>query len=497
MKIKLLYLFSVILFLVTLPLFVFAGNIVYPWRAVSTFVKSGESFHILYNNVSSLPIDSVILVGPFNKVTLNIDSVNIGRFKYDTYTQYDVNNEIWVNVPEFTPEELYDLQIHSGGQVHLSPKSVKVVIQYNQTHSFIHISDLHISRQWVGTAEDGYAKELELFDRFVEVANIISPDFILITGDNIHHYTMVDADATGWDGKKIYEAHERPLVEEKYKNFFYGAKEFSGLYGLNAPTFNATGNHDSYGVPRNDPYAKSTQWNNMMGKRVYGFSYAGTRIIVADDYLGDPVTDIPDNAPMSGLQGKLLNSFLNKKGAGSLRIMAQHRHDRIDTTFINNNKINILLNGHNHFPSQEYVGSTPTLSIRSGTVCRSGEIRRWEETLGFFRIFYIDDDTFEYTPPLRFCKNPTVHYKDLELNITLDFHKPNNGSSVNNKAIIRNFFSVDLPKCKVRFVMKKGEYEVSGGTIHQVIQTDNLSVVDVYTNVDSNDIAIVNIHELK
>ncbi len=78
--------------------------------------------------------------------------------------------------------------------------------------------------------------------------------------------------------------------------------------------------------------------------------------------------------------------------------MAQHRPDRVDTSFIDKNKINILLNGHRHNPFEEKVGATPTLSIRPGTVCRSGETGRWRETLGFFRVFYIDGDQFETTP---------------------------------------------------------------------------------------------------
>ena len=376
----------------------------------------------------------------------------------------------------------------------MSPRSVKVVHEFNPSHSFIHISDLHVSRQWVGTGDDGYAKELELFDRFVEVANIIAPDFVIVTGDIIHHYTLFDADSAGWGEKKAYDAIQRPLVEEKYKNYYEGANGFSGINGINAPVFSLPGNHDSYGVNRKDHLEMASQWNQMCGNRVYGFSYAGTRVIAADDFLGDPVNDIPDSSPMSGLQGKILESFLKENGPGKIRIMAQHRPDRIDTSFIDTHKINILLNGHRHNPFEEKVGATPTLSIRPGTVCRSGEISRWQETLGFFRIFYVDGDRFEYTPPLRFCKNPTANYGQLDLNLILLYKNQNDGSSSINEANITNSFDIDLPKCKIRFVMKKGNYKVSGGTIHQVFQTDSLSIIDVYTEVLANSDKKVNIY---
>ncbi len=494
MKIKLLHPGLVLFFLLAArPLLVVAGNIIYPWRAVSAIVKTGAQFDIGYNNINWAKIDSVCLAGPYNKVTLGIDSVSTGRFEYDSFTHLDMNNKIWVHVPVSAPEELYDLVVHSGGEIHVSPKSVKVLRQFNPSHTFIHISDPHITRQWQGTPENGYAKELELFDSFVKVANIIAPDFIIITGDLIHHYTRFDADSAGWGGDKVYGANQKPLVEEKYKSYFEGAKGFAGIHGLNSPTFSAAGNHDFYGVPREAHLSKATQWNNLCGKRVYGFSYGGTRIMVADDFLGDPASDIPDLSPMSGLQGKILDTFLQESGMGSIRIMAQHRPDRIDTMFVDRHKINILLNGHRHDPFHEYIGSTPTLSIRPGTICKSGEIKEWQKELGFFRIFRIHDSAFEFTPALRFCSNPTVPYQELELNLTLDFQMANDGFADNNEAIIRNLFPVNLPDCKIRFVMKKGDYKVTGGKIQQIIQSKQITVVDVRTDVHANDNKVVKI----
>ncbi len=342
----------------------------------------------------------MILEGPFNRVILRIDSVNIGRFEFDTYTHKSTNNRIWVHVPDSSPEEMYDLVVKSGGETHVSLQSVKVVHEFNSRHNFIHITDLHVSRQWVGPAENGYAKELELLDNFIKVANIINPDFVIITGDNIHDYTRFNADSTGWGGDLVRGADQLPLVEEKWKNFYEGANGFSGIHGFNSPTFTTSGNHDFYGVAEDNHPAKAALWNNLCGKRVYGFSYAGTRVIVADDYLGDPLIDIPDKSPMSGLQGKVLESYLKENGKGQIRIMAQHRYNRIDTTFCNKHKISILLNGHSHIPFYESVGTTPTISIRPGTVCRSG-CRDPDHELGYFRIFTIDGDSFEFSPRIK------------------------------------------------------------------------------------------------
>lgn len=470
-----------------------ANQIVYPWRACPVIVKMGQTIDILYNNIAGMPIDSVILKGPYNRVVLPVDAVRTGWFEYDTFTKAAVSNQIRVTIPEGTPEELYDLIVKSGGEVNISKRSVKVLKAYRNPHRFIHISDPHTSRQWIGTADEGYAKELELLDRFIEVANIIHPEYVIVTGDIIHDYTRFNADSLGWGGVVRSGFDNPPFAEEKYKNYFEGASGFSGVYGFNAPVFSIPGNHDFYG-PKSDNYlAKATQWNRLMGKRVYGFSYLDTRIIGSDDYLGDPVIDIPDHAPMSGFQGMLLDSFLNAAGHGKIRVMAQHRHNRIDTAFVDRNRINILLNGHSHRPHHEFVGTTPTLSTRPGAVVRSGEIANWEKTLGFFRIFTIDGDTFQYSTPLRFCKNPAAPYDELIMNLTLVFKKENTGEQTSNEALITNDLDVYLPDCRIRFVMAKGKYNVSEGAVYQIIETPIYSVLDVQVDVAAQNSKLVKI----
>lgn len=465
-----------------------ANQIVYPWRACPAIAPVGKSIDILYDNPAALPVDSVILSGPYNRVILSADTVQRGRFEYDSFTRAAVGTLIRITIPEGTPEELYDLIVKSGGETNVSRRSVKVLKAFRNPHRFIHISDPHMSRQWVGTPENGYAKELELLDRFIEVANIIHPEYVIVTGDIIHDYTRFDADSLGWGGVVRSGFDHPPLAEEKYKNFFEGAHGFSGVYGFDAPVFSIPGNHDFYGPKADDYPAKAAQWNRLMGRRVYGFSYLDTRMIGSDDYLGDPVVDIPDHAPMSGLQGKLLDSFLNAEGPGKLRIMAQHRPDRVDTAFMNRHRINILLNGHSHRPHESLVGTTPTLNIRPGAVCRSGEIANWEKILGFFRLFTVDGDTFHHTPPLRFCENPTAPYNQLLLNLTLEFSEDNTGRSAVNEAVLTNRFDLDLPGCHVRFVMPKNKdgYRVSGGEVYQTIENSRVVVLDVRADVSAN-----------
>jgi len=462
-----------------------AGGIVYPFRASPAIVKTGNQFHILYTNKGQYKIDSIVLKGPYSRVTLQIDSISKGRFEYDSYTTMYTNTKIWVTVPKGRPEDMYDLVVYAAGETEISRRSVKLVKEFSTKHSFIHITDTHVSRNWVGPANDGFAEELQLLDRFISVANIISPDLVIITGDLIHDYTRFNKDERGWGGDTIKGYDKLPTIEEKYRNYFEGAKGYRGVQYINAPVFSVPGNHDFYGMKEDNHPAKAAQWNALCGIRVSGLAYAGTRFMFIDDYLGDPVKDIPNKKPMSGLQGKVLTNFLKINGPGQLRIMAQHRHDRADTAFLNQNKIGLIVNGHIHTPHADTLGKTPTIRIRPGVVARSGENHRWEQILGLFRIIRIDGEKFAYSEPLRFCANPTLPYQQIKLNLTLDFKANNAGSSSENVAVIDNKLPVKLPACRVRFVMKKGNYTVTGGRINQQFNSGKLTIVDVDADVNA------------
>ena len=464
-----------------------AEGIRYPWRAAPVIVLHGNRFDILFDNKEKIRLDSIRLEDPYNHVKLALDRIDQGSHVYDTYTQASVNTRIWVAVPAGTPEELYDLVIYTPKGSHRSAKSVKVIREYRKQHRFIHISDPHVSRQWVGTPENGYAKELELFDKFVDIANIIAPDFILSTGDLIHDYTRLNANSSGWGGTLHKAADEKPSVVEKYSNYYEGAKGFKGISGLNSPTFSIAGNHDFYGLDADDYMGKSLLWNELNGKRVYGMSYGDTRVLFMDDFLGDPDKDVPDHAPLSGLQGEVLKRFLETDGSGKIRILAQHRPDRIDTAFCDTYGIKLVLNGHDHTPFQELLGKTPTRSIRPGSISRSGSVSEWEKVLGFFRVFTIEEGGYTFTEPLRIVTNPIAAYDSLESNMRLNFLYTNDGTQSRNEATIDNRFPSTFRDCAARFVMKKGDYIVEGANIKQVIESDILSVVDVTFDVSGGE----------
>lgn len=65
----------------------------------------------------------------------------------------------------------------------------------------------------------------------------------------------------------------------------------------------------------------------------------------------------------------------------------------------------------------------------------------------------------------------------------MDFKKDNTGQATFNEARITNDFDIDLPNCNIRFVMAKGKYKVSEGTIYQIIENPEYTVLDVRVDV--------------
>lgn len=490
------YCFILVIFY-TFSVGAFANNIVYPGKATSAIVEKGQTFEILYYNLNLQDIDSIKLVSKYFDIILEVQEVKVGHYIYDVATRQYVNNRIRVSIPsENAYEDLYDLIVYTDNSSTISKKSVKVVNQFNDAHKIIHISDLHVSRNWNGDSVNGYAIELELLDKFIEVANIINPDLIIITGDNIMEYTRFNPDSIGWGGVKIYDKHSRPSLEEKYRNLFYGAAGLNGLFSLDSPFFLTTGNHDYYGIAENDYQNKMVQWNRMCGLRVYGFSYGSTRVLVTDDSLFDPEENqLTSSNGTSGIQGKILEEFLEKDGIGKLRILAQHHHNVVDTQFLDRNNVQLLLNGHNHSPSVITFGEVPTTAIRSGVVCRSGEVRDWEENLGMFRLISVRDGSYEFTEPLRFCKDPTQNYNLLELNLTTQFLIENNGKADSNKVDITNNFGVDLQRCRVRFVMQPGNYQIDNGIIFQIAHLPDKTIVDIDFDIRKHTTSSINIYK--
>jgi len=435
-----------------------SSKIIFPWRAASHIVKQGDKFELLLNQDGFATIDSVLLNGLYTRAVCEINSSTTGTFVYDQFTKEAANLKVSITVPDGTPEDIYDILTYAGDLVSISKRSLKVVRTYKSRYTLLHISDTHISRNWTGTSDDGHAEELMLMDKLVDVINIIGPDLVINTGDCIMDYTRFNPSPDGWGGTQVRGMDDKPYIDEKWNNYYEGAKGLKGLQAINAPTFSLPGNHDWYGVTSNLDKAK--QWNENCGLRVFGFSYGDTRFLMADDNLGDQKEYNNVFAP-----------YLENAGPGNLRVVSHHVSGKRNLVFFNTHSVNLELYGHAHDPKVDTMGTTPTISMRPGAATRTDWHHNGERT-GWYRIIWIDNGTITWSPALQFSADPHKPHNEIENMLTLDYLSPTEVS-------IQNKYSIDLPAAKVRFVLPNGFYEPDIGSVEQSFDNDTATIIDV------------------
>ena len=88
-------------------------KIVYPWRATTAIVKSGESFEVWFNADNGETVNSVTLQGPYNTLTTK-KTVETGRCVYDKISLNTYNTKITVTVPASAPADRYDIILNTS-----------------------------------------------------------------------------------------------------------------------------------------------------------------------------------------------------------------------------------------------------------------------------------------------------------------------------------------------------------------------------------------------
>jgi 3',5'-cyclic AMP phosphodiesterase CpdA len=148
---------------------------------------------------------------------------------------------------------------YAGADSAYSNKSLKTVSSFPSQWSVVHITDPHVTAGW--DTASAYAKELEYLSPIVSVINVLSPDIVICTGDNVMDYLQNGAPPQG----------------EKWNQFFNGYGNLKGVHGVNSPVFVTTGNHDAQ-YP-NGAVNYSRQWTKWVGKRYHALSFGFARFL--------------------------------------------------------------------------------------------------------------------------------------------------------------------------------------------------------------------------
>jgi hypothetical protein len=433
------------------------GHIVYPWRATTSIVKSGDSFEVWFDADAGQSIVSARLQARHNVVSTPI-TIHTGRWEYDATSHNTYNTRITVAVPRTAPAERYDIVLRTSSGIVTSPAGVKVIKEYKSSYSILHISDIH-------AFQHGYDTTLSRLSTIVDIANIIDPEMVFNTGDNLYRPT-----------------------ESRMSQLFAGNNELGtkGLNSLNAATFTVAGNHDTDfdRLPGRGFYReKADWWNRWWGLQAYNFSYGRGRFMVINNGWDgfDPAQQIA-----------AAGSWLQASGVGIFRLGAAHIRNKEMTAFDSVANLGVVLVGHNHHIAGENpspLGTRPIQYI-------ANSIRDHME----FNLFKVDAKAGSCVPVsgptarVVYVENPEDDKTPALYNpkLSLSYTKANDGSLRANTATIVNKFNFPLESAKVRFVVPLGSScSVSKGTIEQSFDGTSVHIVDVVVNLEPNSRTLV------
>lgn len=429
-----------------------AQNILYPWRATTAIVKSGNSFEIWYNAVNNEKITQIKLRSSFKTITPKY-VIKKGNWIFDSTSLNTYNTKIKVIVPKNTPADRYSIMVQTNQGSATSNSGVKIINAYKDHYYLLHLSDIH-------AFQNGYPYTMAKLNTLIEVANIINPEIVFNTGDNLY----------------------RPN-EERMQILFEGnaTKNEKGLDALNAAQFTTVGNHDTDfdHVPENGFYKeKANWWNRWWGLQCHQFSYGPSNFMILNNaWVGfDPKDQI-----------KTTVQWAKKKKRSDLWVVAAHIKDSELLDVDQHIPLNLVLVGHNHHIAHE----NPRLFNSKKIEYIANSLRDHES----FNLYEIHNKKREIQPVGKLTAQVT--FADLVPNeknevsyqpkIALSYAFPNNGTATSNTATLLNKLDFPIQDARVRMIMPLGhQYTVNHGKITQAFDGDAFHIVDIDLTLPPN-----------
>jgi hypothetical protein len=443
-------------------------NIVYPWRATTAIVKSGQTFEVWFNAASGQTVSSIQLKSSYITVNTTMSTVN-GDWTYDPLSGNKYNRKITVTVPTTAPADRYDLVlITSSGNV-TSFGGVKVINDFKSDYYVMHWSDGHLH-------QGGYDTNvlMKRKDMMIDIANIIDAEIIIETGDN------------------MYNVRNHPEREVDYfiGNTTVGTK---GMAKATAATFMTPGDHD--GLNGNDWAQGTVQensdfFNDYYGLQYHFFKYGNARFMNLNNAWGLSAT----SNGVHQYQVDNAESWLDSSG-GNFLVTAGHSYDRMHK-FINDHiPLDLVLAGDKHHSGPdnpwEITPGGPNIAYIVNSIRDHFQ----------FNIFKVNNAAGTFTKPAGTTAMIDVLFSgDQDIpsgwvpNLKLTYANANTGTATSNSATIVNKFTFAISDAKVRFVVPKGNtYTVTNGTITQEFDGTTYHIVDVSTDLSANSTKVISI----
>ncbi|MFC7524116.1 metallophosphoesterase family protein [Parapedobacter sp. GCM10030251] len=366
-----------------------------------------------------------------------------------------------IQLPGDVPPELVGLAVsHASGKTALAERAVHVVPDLEADFYILHQSDQHLTQDSAGepggTAGERWSGGTkEALNWLAPVVNLINPRLVFQTGDNMQLYNRADE----WCG----------MEEAKVRV----ARFMEGLAGFEVPTVLATGNHDLGWGDYVDIKAWRKQYTEQVGQRAFSFRMGSMYVLN---------TEWTSNEFLDWARADYARSWNDP--TVKYRLLVSHFYDGLEGwTNIATAAYpsDLLLVGHNH--------RTRVLQTEPFTVLSVGSAQDFQRAAFF---------NFRRTASGWTSEQPAMHADGITVHRMLgDYGKPtvsasyereNDGTASANSVWIANDLPHDFYDGRVRFVMKKGRYQVTGGNVLAQYDTDDgeKTVVLVKVNIRQN-----------
>jgi hypothetical protein len=438
------------------------GKIIYPWRATSAIVQTGNTVDIWFIAEIDEVINSIQLKAPYHSINVNY-TVQNGSWEYDKNSGNTYNRRITVTVPEYAPADRYDVIVNTSKGNVISTGAVKVVKDFKADYYIIHMSDAH---RWQG-GYDGYHIHRKISE-VIKIGNLLDVEVFIESGDN------------------MYSVRNNPWREVGY---FQGFPDMGilGVHHSSAATFMIPGNHDSHrnAVELDDggPDFTADFYNTYYGLQYYHFTYGKSRFAMLNNawfyktksefqdqytYQIDETADWLNNTP------------------GTFSLVAMHIPNHWFGNLDKKYSFTMGIWGHLHWD-----GLKNPLDINGQLKGYAGISPRDN---GFhFNLYKVNNDT----GIVQFPSGPTGVVEMLKSGnrqdsttwvkkYNLSYAKANDGSHNDNTATVKNEFNFSFDGARIRFLMPKGKsYAITSGAgyIDQQFDGTNFRIVDVKFNV--------------
>lgn len=421
------------------------GALKFPARTYPAIRAQGENLEVLYSAGSGAGQFEVTVNAPYLSRTLSVASA-----------VYDVGAGLWkltVPIPADLPADFYDVTVSSTAGSDTEKGALSVVDAYPRSFYFVHISDTqpYLAGHWAAVANA------------VKDINIISPAFVILTGDVVEFGTE-----TEW--KTILPYFDK----------------------LEVPIFFIPGNHDIFWMDCCRRQLYHDRWKAFVGPLSYSFDFgknrfAGVEISGYEDEslpplfgcVGDfgmavtacPYAHVPDDQ-MSWLD-RVLSEAAGYQGRFVFAHQLEQEKPEQTTTLkeiFDRHKVTAFLYGHLHKDGLSQTGTTPTKLIMTTTM-HDGKGR-----LIRVRDGQIVTSTYNGEPAASM---------PLDGRLSLSYAPANDGTAEAVTARLTNPLMESFEQVKLRFVLKKTvkPFQVEGGVLTQRVDTDQHTLLYVQTTL--------------